>query len=231
MAWAKPEFDAVCGDHLEDRTSSDLLGRRVSQKGFQPAAGVHVGEAKIEPVVMSFATTPLLDCCHALAKGLFPFHQRFEHEHGGKQGIPLWQVHAKSHAARLLAADQHLSGQHFSCDVLEAHWQFKNLTSQIFCNKPHEVGAAHRFHHRPRKIFGTSQIIDQQWHQLLGAAEPSGFIHGGNAVTITIKNQSNGIATLLLWRLSPLQLVPRDGGPGVLAHIRQRVDHDWFGFL
>ena len=36
---------------------------------------------------------------------------------------------------------------------------------------------------------------------------------------------------LLLWRLSPLQLAPRDGGPGVLAHIRQKVDHDWFGFL
>jgi hypothetical protein len=37
-------------------------------------------------------------------------------------------------------------------------------------------------------------MIDQQWHQLLGAAEPSGFIHGGNAVAIAIKDQSNGMA-------------------------------------
>jgi hypothetical protein len=45
---------------------------------------------KIEAVIVGLASKPLLDGFHAFTKGLLSFHQRFEHEHGGKQGVPLW---------------------------------------------------------------------------------------------------------------------------------------------
>ena len=123
---------------------------------------------------------------------MLPFHQGFQHQHRREQGVPLGQVHAEADTTGFLAADQHISGQHLCGDVFEAHREFQNLPPLGFRHQPHQIRTAHGLDHGARQLAGPGQVIDQKGHQQLGAAEPAGFIHGGDAVTIAVEHQSHG---------------------------------------
>ena len=119
------------------------------------------------------------------------FHQGFEHEQRGKQGITLRQVHAKAHTPGFFATDQHIAGQHLRCDVFESHRQLQHVSAQVFGHEAHQVGTAHGLHHQSRQRPCSRQVIDQQWHQLLGAAELSVFIHSGNPVAVAVEHHAD----------------------------------------
>ena len=133
----------------------------------------------------------LLECIQTRTQGLLSFHQGFQHQHRREQGVPLGQVHAEAHTTGFLSADQHIPGQHLCGDVLEAHRELQNLASLGLRHQPHQIRAAHGLDHGARQLAGSGQVIDQQGHQQLGAAEPAGFIHGSDAVTIAVEHQSH----------------------------------------
>ena len=140
---------------------------------------------------MAGTTVVLLQCVEAAAKGLATFHQGFQDKHRGEQGVPFRQVHAEAHPTGLFTADQHLTRQHLAGDVLEAHCQLEDVTALGLRHQAHQIGTAHRFHHRSRQLAGPGEMVDQQGHQQLGAAESTVFIHRGDAIAITVEHQSH----------------------------------------
>ena len=100
-------------------------------------------------------------------------------------------MHAKAHPARFLAAHQHLTGQHLGGDVLEAHRHLDHFPSQVFGHQGHQIGAADGLDHRSGQGSCPGQVVDEQGHQQLGAAETPVLINGGDAVAIAIEDNAH----------------------------------------
>ena len=98
---------------------------------------------------------------------------------------------AEAHTARLFAAHQHVTAEHFGGDVLEAHRLLQHGAAQVIGHQLHQVRAAHGFDDRTAQTFGAGQVIDEQWHQQLGAAEASVLIHRSDAIAIAVKHDAH----------------------------------------
>ena len=139
MAGAQSQLDAIGADHLLNRDIGHSLRSGLLEPGFQALAGAHIGQAQIQPVVMTCPAILELQSVQTGSKGLSTLHQCFEHQHRGEQRIPFRQMHTEAHAAGFLSTDQHLIGQHFGSDVLETHGQFTNLATLAFGHPTHQI--------------------------------------------------------------------------------------------
>ena len=92
MARAEPQFDAIRRDHLRHGLARHLCWWLGRQSLFQATTGLHIGQAQIEPVVMTRATAALTQSLHAGPKWHAPLNEGLQHEHGGEQRIAFRQM-------------------------------------------------------------------------------------------------------------------------------------------